>query len=183
MEQGTGISLKKKNDRSGGNYNYKNWQKNATILNEINEKHDLIDIWRVKNPEKTRFTWRRTKPVIQSRIDRFYISDTMQYNISKADIIPGIRSDHSAIVLSIKPTKSVEEGGPNFWKFNNSLLNNTDFTNGLKLFIENDISKECEEIKCSQVRWEYTKYKIKQWSIKKSKEIARNRRKNEKKSY
>ena len=133
-----------------------------------------------EKPRKTRFTWRRTKPVIQSRIDRFYISDTMQYNISKADIIPGIRSDHSAIVLSIKPTKSIEEGGPNFWKFNNSLLNNTDFTNGLKLFIENYISKECEEIKCSQVRWEYTKYKIKQWSIKKSKEIAINRRKNEK---
>ena len=112
----------------------------------------------MRNPEKTRFTWRRTKPVIQPRIDRFYISDTMQYNISKADIIPVIRSDHSAIVLSIKPTKSIEEGGPNSWKFNNSLLNNTDFTNGLKLFIENDISKECEEIKCSQVRWEYTKY-------------------------
>ena len=65
-----------KNDRPGGNYNYKTWQKNADILEEISEKHDLIDIWRVRNPEKTRFTWRRTKPVIQSRIDRFYISDT-----------------------------------------------------------------------------------------------------------
>ena len=166
-------------DRSGGNYNYKNWQKNATILDEINEKYDLIDIWRVRYPEKTRFTWRRTKPVIQSRIDRFYISDTMQYNISKTDIIPGIHSDHSAIVLSIKPTKSLEEGGPNFWKFNNSLLKNDDFTKGLKLFIENDIKNECKEIKCSQVKWEYTKFKIKQWSIKKSKEIAANRRKME----
>ena len=139
----------------------------------------MIDIWRVRNPEKTRFTWRRTKPVIQSRIDRFYISDTMQYNISKTDIIPGIHSDHSAIVLSIKPTKSLEEGGPNFWKFNNSLLKNDDFTKGLKLFIENDIKNECKEIKCSQVKWEYTKFKIKQWSIKKSKEIAANRRKME----
>ena len=70
-----------KNDRSGGNYNYKKWEKSANILDEINEKFDLIDIWRVRNPEKRRFTWRRTKPVIQSRLDRFYISDTMQYNI------------------------------------------------------------------------------------------------------
>ena len=98
---------------------------------EISEKHDLIDIWRVRNPEKTRFTWRRTKPVIQSRIDRFYISDTMQYNISKSDIIPGIKSDHSAILLSIKPTKSLDESGSNFWKINNSLLKNKEFTNGL----------------------------------------------------
>ena len=168
-----------KNDRSGGNYNYKIWQKNADILEEISEKHDLIDIWRVRNPEKTRFTWRRTKPVIQSRIDRFYISDTMQYNISKADIIPGIKSDHSAILLSIKPTKSLDESGPSFWKFNNSLLKNKEFTNGLKSFIENDLKKECDEIKCSQVKWEYTKYKIKQWSIMKSKEIAAHRRKKE----
>ena len=169
-----------KNDRSGGNYNYKIWQKNADILEEILEKHDLIDIWRVRNPEKTRFTWRRTKPVIQSRIDRFYISDTMQYNISKSDIIPGIKSDHSAILLSIKPTKSLDESGPSFWKFNNSLLKNKEFTNGLTSFIENDLKKECDEIKCSQVKWEYTKYKIKQWSIIKSKEIAANRRKKEK---
>ena len=167
-----------KNDRSGGNYNYKKWEKSANILDEINEKFDLIDIWRVRNPEKRRFTWRRTKPVIQSRLDRFYISDTMQYNISKTDIIPGICSDHSSIILSIKPTKSTKSG-PNFWKFNNSLLKNENFTNGLKNFLKNEINDECKEIKCSQVKWEYIKYKVKQWSIKKSKEIASNRRKKE----
>ena len=167
-------------DRSGGNYNYEKWEKSANILDEINQKFDLIDIWRVKNPEKSRFTWRRTKPIIQSRLDRFYISDTMQYNISKTDIIPGIRSDHSAIVLSIKPNKDNTPSGPNFWKFNNSLLKNENFTKGLKHYLENDIKLECKDIKCNQVRWEYTKFKIKQYSIKKSKEIASNRRKTEK---
>ena len=107
----------------------------------------------------------------------------MQYNISKSDIIPGIKSDHSAILLSIKPTKSLDESGPSFWKFNNSLLKSKELTNGLKSFIENDLKKECDEIKCSQVKWEYTKYKIKKWSIMKSKEIAANRRKTEKNSY
>merc|ERR1711862_932670 len=159
-------------DRSGGNYKYEKWEKSANILDEINQKFDLIDIWRVRNPEKHRFTWRRTKPIIQSRLDRFYISDTMQYNISKTDIIPGIRSDHSAIVLAIKPTKGNAPSGPNFWKFNNSLLKNENFTKGLIHYLENDIKTECKDINCSQLKWEYTKYKIKQWSIKKSKEIA-----------
>ena len=71
----------------------------------------------------------------------------MQYNISKTDIIPGIRSDHSAIVLSIKPNKDKTPSGPNFWKFNNSLLKNENFTKGLKHYLENDIKKECEDIK------------------------------------
>ena len=132
LAHGIGISLKKKMIvlgeitiiRIGKKCNNFKWDKWKTRFNRHLES---------EKPQKTRFTWRRKKPVIQSRIDRFYISDTMQYNISKADIIPGIRSDHSAIVLSIKPTKSIEEGGPNFRKFNNSLLNNTDFTNGLKL--------------------------------------------------
>ena len=100
----------------------------------------------------------------------------MQYNISKTDIIPGICSDHSSIILSIKPTKGTISG-PNFWKFNNSLLKNENFTNGLKNYLKNEINEECKDIKCCQVKWEYIKYKVKQWAIKKSKEIASNRRK------
>ena len=45
-------------DRSGGNYNYEKCEKvqTANILDEISQRFNLIDIWRVKNPEKTRFT-------------------------------------------------------------------------------------------------------------------------------
>ena len=92
-------------DRSGGRYDM--WENSINEMHEIKENFDLIDIWRVKNPEKVRYTWRRKRPLIQSRLDRFYISDTMQYNISQVDILPGILSDHSAIILSIKPTKSI----------------------------------------------------------------------------
>ena len=76
----------------------------------------------------------------------------MQYNISKTDIIPGIPSDYSAITLAIKPTKGNAPSGPNFWKFNNSLLKNENFTKGLNFYLANDMKKECVEIKRSQVR-------------------------------
>ena len=72
-------------------------------MDEINEKADLIDIWRVRHPDEKKFTWRQRKPDIHSRIDCIYISDTMQYNVSQCDIVPGIRSDHSAVTLTIKP--------------------------------------------------------------------------------
>ena len=30
---------------------------------------DLIDIWRIRNPEVQRFTWRQKNPIIQRRLD------------------------------------------------------------------------------------------------------------------
>ena len=97
--------------------------------------------------------------------------------MSKTEIIPGIRSDHSAITLSIKPTKGNKTAGPSFWKFNNSLLKNQDFASGLTTYIEGEIKKECAPFENKQVKWEYMKYKIKTWSINKSKEIAKNKSK------
>ena len=167
------------NDRKGGNY--KKWDESINILEEINEKLDMIDIWRVKNPETTRYTWRGKvrNQLIQSRLDRIYISDTMQYNVSKTDILPGISSDHSLAMLSIKPTKGLKQSGPSFWRFNNSLLKNEKFTSGLKHYINNEIAEECAEINSKQAKWEYTKFKIKNWSMKESKHIAQEKRRTE----
>ena len=165
-------------DRLGGNYTV--LKESVAILEEINEKCDMVDIWRIRNPDKRIYTWRQKKPiVIHSRIDRIYISDTMQYNVFKTDIIPGIRSDHSAVTMSIKPTKGMGNSGPSFWKFNNSLLKNENFTTGLKSYIETELAEQCESFQSKQVKWEYMKYKIKTWSIAESKKIARQRRKTE----
>mgnify|MGYP001809393002 FL=1 len=108
-------------DRYGGNYTP--WTENLATMEEICEKYDLIDTWRVRNPEKIRFTWRRRKPVLlQSRIDRIYISDTMQYNIDKTEIYTGLGSDHSAVQVTVKPTSNAAISGASFWRFNNSLI-------------------------------------------------------------
>ena len=166
-------------DRSGGNYNI--WQENSTILEEINEKLDTIDIWRTRHPDKKRFTFRQKKGrnIIQSRLDRLYISDTLQYNVAKADISPSIRSDHSRVSISIRPIDDKHQTGSNFWKFNNSLLKNKEYTVGLRNYLHNNVKSECKEISNKQVRWEYTKFKIKTWTIIMSKKIAAARRKEE----
>ena len=165
-------------DRDGGNYT--KWNKSINIMEELNGKYDAIDIWRVRNPEHSRYTWRQGRPIIQSRIDRMYISDTLQYNVSNTDIIPGINSDHSAVKIEFKSTTNKNQTGPSYWKFNANLLKNEEFTKGLTQHITTEIAKECEEIESAQVKWEYTKFKIKEWSIRKSKQIAKERRKHEK---
>ena len=39
---------------------------------------DLIDIWRIRNPDTMRFTWRQKNPIIQRRLDFWLISSSTQ---------------------------------------------------------------------------------------------------------
>ena len=64
-------------------------------------EYNLIDIWRLRNPDKRQFTWRKRNPIIERRIDFWLISDDLQDDVKKAEIIPAIKTDHSAISLSV----------------------------------------------------------------------------------
>ena len=63
-------------DKKGGNpVTHKNSLKEVqNIANSL----DLLDIWRVFNPDARRFTWRRTKPEIHSRLDFFLTSASLK---------------------------------------------------------------------------------------------------------
>ena len=49
-------------DCSGGRPSFKDCIKN---LNDIMLQNDLVDTWRVRNPNKKHFTWRQKNPLIQ----------------------------------------------------------------------------------------------------------------------
>ena len=66
-----------------------------TLMSSI----DLTDIWRLKNPPKIRYTWRRKKEA--SRIDYFLISFTLCSKTFMTDISEHMRSDHSLITLQV----------------------------------------------------------------------------------
>ena len=82
--------------------------------------YDLIDIWRIRNPETERFTWRQKNPFIQRQLDFWLTSDICQDDVGETDIIPSINSDLSATVLHMN-TIGKQNHGPSCWKFNNSL--------------------------------------------------------------
>ena len=73
--------------------------KSKEEVDVIREDFELADIWRELSPEATGFTWRRENPEIQSRLDFFLISLSLCPEITKADIVPGSRTDHSMICL------------------------------------------------------------------------------------
>ena len=158
-------------DCSGGKPSVKNSVKS---LEDIISKYDLTDIWRVRNPTKKRFTWRQKNPLIQRRLDFWLISDSLQDDTNKADIITAIKTDHSAITLDIDRISDTSHG-PSFWKFNNSLLDDEVY---LRL-ITDRIPFRLTEISYNQnvrVQWDWIKYNIRKETVQYSKVKAKERR-------
>ena len=153
--------------------NNNNNNKASTELKNLMNDYNYVDIWRILNPQKQRYTWRRRNPIVQSRLDYWLIPNEMTYSVNACCIKPSIKSDHSLITLNIESQESSLRG-PGLWKFNDSLVNDNDYVDGIKSIIKADY----DIISCS-LRWEFIKMKIREFSIKFSKEIAFKRRQEE----
>lgn len=69
------------------------------IINRFKIENDFIDPWRVINPDLKQFTWRRSNPLKQSRIDFFFVSQALFAKVNECKILTSYRTDHSAIFL------------------------------------------------------------------------------------
>ena len=93
----------------------------------------LYDSWREQNGDRKMFTWKRKigKGDIQmGRLDFFLVSESVLNYVSEEEIIPGYRSDHSATSIALRFSESPR--GKTFWKFNSSLLKNSEFVKETK---------------------------------------------------
>jgi len=136
--------------------------------------NDLVDIWRVRYPDRKRFTWRQKKTLIQRRLDYWFVSDSLQDDIDKVDMFTSIKTDHSAITLDLK---SITENkhGPSFWKFNNSLLDDQNYINTINENIPQWIEEVVNENDI-RICWDWLKYKIRYETMRYSKKKARERK-------
>ena len=87
----------------------------------------------------------------------------MEEDIDNVDVIPSLKSDHSAIVPFLN---GMENGprGPSYWKLNSSLLDDKEYMPliNTKYPLWND---EFKEVKDPKLFWDLMKYKIRQESI------------------
>ena len=76
----------------------------SKVLRITAEKYDLMDIWRVRNPSSTRFTFRKNhfSGFIQRRLDYMFISKSVQEFVKNIDVLASFCSDHSSLLLSHK---------------------------------------------------------------------------------
>ena len=104
---------------------------------------DLVDAWRILNPDIIRFTCSQKHSKIYCRLDFFLVSQIILGNVTRADITPGFQSDHSMISLKY-PSSHINKRGPGFWKLNTSLLNDEIYANLVKATIH-DIQEEYKD--------------------------------------
>ena len=115
------------------NYRRQNNVKASEKVTDLMYSYDLFDVWRQMNPETRRYTWRRSTPHQQSRLDFFLISDILSPYVKDAGIDIGYRTDHSLITLTLH---FGEEGKrTQFWKFNCSLLADKQFADAINALI------------------------------------------------
>ncbi|KAJ8026277.1 hypothetical protein HOLleu_34074 [Holothuria leucospilota] len=81
---------------------------------ELMFSHDLVDIWKERNPFDNNCTWSsNVTPGIHCRLDYFLISRHAGPAVSDNVFSPGFLSDHSFVCLSIGTQEA--RRGPGFW--------------------------------------------------------------------
>ena len=140
------------------------------ILSEIiklSENFNLCDIWRVRNPHERLSTFR------QKHFGFKQFTGIKKQKQKQTEILNALSSDHSPVFCSFvnSDTYACESG---VWKFNNSLLLNTQFVKKLKNHIEIVKSNLQENSSFSDhSKWEFWKYEIRKFSISFSKNLAK----------
>ena len=141
----------------------------------IKQKLDLCNVWRIRNPNSRRFTYRSKSPFLQRRLDYFFISDSIQKDVKQIVILASINSDHSPVdlkFLKVMKLHAVLRTGNSI-----TLCLMTHILTGLTDQINYITDNELRTIEDAKIRRDMLKYRIKQYSIKYSKTAAEVRRK------
>ena len=162
-------------DKKGGRK--ENQSRYSKYLESLMDEYRLIDIWRLRNPNKLRFTWReKTRGgFVQSRLDFFLVDESITYLIKDCFIKPGNKSDHSLVGI-IFEICNTQKRGPGYWKFNNKLLVDRSYVSMVRKEIE---AIKTEVIENKNTHWDYLKCKIRTITISYSKRIAKEKAKKE----
>ena len=94
-------------------------------LETLQSELDLVDIWRIKNPQTRSYTRSQKSPTVLCRLDFWLFSNNLCDFINATEIQPAIRTDHAAITLVLGDIGEIK--GPGIWKMNVSLLEDENY--------------------------------------------------------
>ena len=138
--------------------------KAVNTINEHATKFDLVEAWRVSNPDVLRYTWRRRKPEIHCRLDFFLVSQSLMCDVTHTDISAGFKTDHSMVTIQV--ALHTNPRGPGFWKLNTSFLSETEYINQIRTTIEG-VKDEYQNDKSvsASLLWEMIKLKVREQTL------------------
>ncbi len=153
--------------------------KNAKKLIEICENNNLVDVWRILNPEINRYSRRENTRagIVHSRLDLWLIPSELMNNIIHADINVGCKSDHSAVILEFYLSET-QRRGRGFWKFNATLLQNKEYVDTIKNCITDSLNNY-ESLENKGLVWDLVKCDIRGLTVSFSSHLRKTRDKHE----
>ena len=139
-------------------------QKAWKVIQDFSENLGLTDIWKLFNPKAKRYTWRQNQPAVHCQLDFFLVSESSLCDVTHADIVPGLKTDHSMITLNVALHSNPR--GKGFWKLNTSLLSEMKYVQEIKTTIESTVSQYKDDTSVNPVLlWEMIKLKVREKSI------------------
>lgn len=114
-----------RDDNTGGD-NSRPQSQRAIYISRIEallNHYDIADTWAHKFPNQNRSTFHRGKQ--SSTLDYWFLPNHLLDSVSSFTISPHPLSDHSLLLLSVGV--SPHERGPGYWRFNNQLLEDSNF--------------------------------------------------------
>ena len=140
---------------------------------------DLNDVWRLQHEDQREYTWSRNNPFIARRLDYIFTSSALLPYVESSEIKSIPFSDHRLVKIEIKFNHFKK--GSSYWKFNNNLLTDTDYTDQTSALLDK-ITKEQDELGNLNPHnaWELIKIKIKEHTISYSTQKNKQRKNTEK---
>ena len=132
-------------------------------LCSLKSDFSLVDVWRKLHPQSVSFTRSNSSFSQASRLDRFFISKSRLGSALSSTILPCTLSDHEFITFVLR-LDSVSNRENFIWKFNCSLLKDSDF----KQLINNEIAirkLEINNFPSLGAWWDDLKVRIRKISI------------------
>ena len=140
----------------------------AEAVQTLIQEFRLTDPWRDRHPNDITYSWQRNFSILAaSRIDYSLVSGGLNNLIRDTYYVNGVRTDHQGIVLLIY---NVKKRGAGIWRFNNMLLNDTFFCEGMAQLLDDKLKKYQDVHPIT--RWEAIKCDIYKYSLNYAKEKA-----------
>ena len=111
-------------ESEGGNPKLK--LSSIATFNSLSNEFSLVDIWRARNPEKKTLYFSTSNTSIPNESRLFFYFQLITGECCKIDIIPAVRTDHSALLMKFNTMQTLWRER-HCWKFENSLLSNSSF--------------------------------------------------------
>ena len=123
----------------------------------------LIDIQRVRYPNLNVYSYVFKALNAKSRLDFFLITKGFSKYARKVGNCPSITPDHKMIYLNLSLPHNTKRG-PGFWKFNNTLLNDEEYTFKIRELVPR-LREKYANLEEKRLVWELIKMEIRENTI------------------